>query len=113
MHQTVLPKDIVFPCSLRVRMCASLHNCVLVHNLLLCARTHSSGSDGSDFLLGKQSEWERAQSEPANGSGSRACWERRVYKYSVTTAVLVGAADRRGACWDGAREPIRKEEDKD
>lgn len=79
-------------------------NCVpariAVHNLLLCARTHSFGSGRSDFLMGKRREWERAHTEPANHSRSGACWENRVYKYNVTTATLGCAADRREACWE-------------
>lgn len=98
----VLPENIAFPCSLPVQMRASLHSCVCVsvRNLLLSACTHSFGSDGPDFLMGKQREWEGVQSEPANPSRSRACWERTVYKYNVSTATLACAADRRGACWE-------------
>lgn len=77
-------------------MRASPHSCASVHNLLLCARTHSFGSHGSDFPTGKQREWERVQSEPANPSRPRAS----ASKHNVTTATLVRAADRRGACWE-------------
>lgn len=77
-------RDPPFSCCLLAQMCASLHSCASVHNLLLCACTHSFGSDRSDFLMGKPRERERAHSEPANHSRSRACWENRVYKYNVT-----------------------------
>ncbi len=46
--------------------------------------------------------------QPANHSESEARWEQPGYKYNVTTAALVCAAERQKACWEETEE--RREE---